>query len=157
MRLCLPLTRTTRNTPLPAIALPAAAGVHLYHAGRMRLARRGSTAKAATDVIAAAQARGTAEPWTDSSFMDVITSLQRDRQLRAAYQPDEVQFHDRCALCTAALAVYLGRPLSTFLAGELERLQREAIYQRRVLLRSQSWLRETNGSAADQLSGNRAV
>ena len=35
-------------------------------------------------------------------------------------------------MCTAALAVYLGHPLSPFLASELERLKSEAIYQNRV-------------------------
>ena len=89
--------------------------------------------EAATDVIAAAQAQGTVQPWTHPSFIDVIANLQRDRQIRASYQPDEVQFHDRCAVCTAALAVYLGHPFSPFLASELQRLQKEAIYQNRVL------------------------
>jgi predicted ATPase len=88
--------------------------------------------EAATDVIAAAHARGTDQPWTDASFIDAVASLQRDRQIRASYQPDEVQFHDRCAVCTAALAVYLGYPFSSFLAGELERVRKEAIFQKRV-------------------------
>jgi len=88
--------------------------------------------EAATDVIAAAQAQGTAQPWMRPEFMDVVASLQRDRQIRASYQPDEVQFHDRCAVCTAALAVYLGYPLSPFLADELQRIKKEAIYQNRV-------------------------
>ena len=38
----------------------------------------------------------------------------------------------RCTVCTAALAFYLGRPFSPFLAGELERVKKEAIYQRSV-------------------------
>ena len=88
--------------------------------------------EAATDVIAAAQAQGTVEPWTHPEFIDSIAKLQRDRQIRASYQPDEVQFHDRCAVCTAALAVYLGHAFSPFLTGELERLKKEAIYQNRV-------------------------
>jgi predicted ATPase len=88
--------------------------------------------EAATDVIAAAQAHGTAEPWTHPSFIDAIANLQRDRQIRASHQLDEVQFHDRCAVCTAALAVYLGYPVSPFLAGELGRIRKEAIYQTRV-------------------------
>ncbi len=87
--------------------------------------------EAATDVIAAALAQGT-EPWTHPSFIDVVANLQRERQIRASYQPDEVQFHDRCVVCTAALAVYLGYPFSPFLAGELERVRKEAIYQTRV-------------------------
>src|SRR5947209_17580256 len=88
--------------------------------------------EAATDVIAAAHAQGTVQPWAHPSFIDVIASLQRDRQVRASYQPDEVQFHDRCAVCTAALAVYLGHPFSPFLTSELERIKKEAIYQQRV-------------------------
>ena len=88
--------------------------------------------EAATEVIAAAQAQRTVQPWTHPSFIDVIANLQRDCQIRASYQPDEVQFHDRCAVCTAALAVYLGHPFSTFLASELQRLQKEAIYPDRV-------------------------
>jgi predicted ATPase len=88
--------------------------------------------EAATDVIAAAQAHGTAQPWTNPSFIDEIARLQKDRQIRATYQADHVQFHDRSAVCTAALAIYLGYPFSPFLSGELERLQREAIYEQRV-------------------------
>jgi len=88
--------------------------------------------EAATDVISALQDQGTIEPWTHPSFIDAIVHLQRDRQIRASYQPDEVQFHDRSVVCTAALAVYLGYPVSPFLATELERIQKEAIYQNRV-------------------------
>src|SRR5262249_13586593 len=88
--------------------------------------------EAATDVIAAAQANGTVQPWTHPSFIDVVANLQKDRQIRASYQPDEVQFHDRCAVCTAALTIYLGHPMSPFLVSELERVKKEGIYQDRV-------------------------
>lgn len=40
--------------------------------------------EAATDVIAAEQARGIDEPWTRPEFVDQITALQRARQLEAA-------------------------------------------------------------------------
>ena len=93
----------------------------------------GVVEEAATDVIAAAQARGTAEPWTDASFIDTVADLQRARQIRASYQPDEVQFHDRSVVCTAALAVYLGYAFSTFLSSELERIRKDAVYESRVL------------------------
>ena len=73
--------------------------------------------EAATDVIAAAQANGTIQPWMDHSFIDVVANLQRDRQIRASCQLVEVQFHDRSAVCTAALAVYLGHPFSPFLSS----------------------------------------
>jgi len=88
--------------------------------------------EAATDVIAAAQARGIAEPWTDASFIDTVADLQKQRQIRAAYQPADVQFHDRSVVCTAALAVYLGYPFSASLSNELERIKHEAVYQKRV-------------------------
>jgi predicted ATPase len=88
--------------------------------------------EAATDVIAAAHAQGTVEVWRHPSFIDAVARLQRDRQIRASHQPDEVQFHDRCVVCTAALAVHLGYPFSPFLTAELERIQIEAIYQNRV-------------------------
>jgi len=89
-------------------------------------------AEAATDVIAAAQAQGTVQPWTDPSFIDAVAGLQRDRQIRTPCQPDEVQFHDRCVVCTAALSIYLGYPVSPFLASELERIKKEAVFQDRV-------------------------
>jgi len=92
----------------------------------------GVVEEAATDVIAAAHAQGTVEPWRDPSFIDAIANLQRERQMRASHQPDEFQFHDRSVVCTAALAVHLGYPFSAFLASELERIKKEAIYQNRV-------------------------
>lgn len=88
--------------------------------------------EAATDVIAAAQAQGTAQPWEHPSFIDAIAHLQRDRQIRAACQSDDVQFHDRCIVCTAALAVYLGHAYTPSLVSELERIKKEEVYQRRV-------------------------
>jgi predicted ATPase len=88
--------------------------------------------EAATDVIAAAHAQGSLEPWKHSSFIDAIARLQTDRQIRASHQPDEVQFHDRCIVCTAALAIYLGYAFSPFLTSELERIQKEATYEKRV-------------------------
>lgn len=88
--------------------------------------------EAATDLIALAQAEGLAEVWMQPSFIDSIADLQRQRQIRASRQPDEVQFHDRSAFCTAALAAYLGHPVSGTLARELERIRADAIYQKRV-------------------------
>ncbi|MGD0212645.1 MAG: AAA family ATPase [Terriglobales bacterium] len=88
--------------------------------------------EAATDVIALEQARGAAEPWTHPSFIDSVTNLQRLRQIRPSYLPDELQFHDRSPICTAALADYLGHPVSETLSRELERITTEAIYQNRI-------------------------
>ena len=88
--------------------------------------------EAATDVIAVLQAQGMSEPWRDPGFIDAIVNLQRDRQIRASCQADKVQFHDRCVICTAALASYLGYAVSTILARELERVTKERIYEKRV-------------------------
>jgi predicted ATPase len=88
--------------------------------------------EAATDLIALAQAQGITEPWTHPSFIDSIADLQRRRQVRASGQPDAVQFHDRSAICTAALAAYLGHPVSDALSRELERIETQAIYQKHV-------------------------
>lgn len=94
----------------------------------------GVVEEAATDVIAAAQARGRSEPWSEPSFIDAVADLQRRRLIRASSHADAVQFHDRSIVCTAALAQYLGYPSSPVLASELERIRNEAIYERRVFL-----------------------
>src|ERR1039458_9283059 len=92
----------------------------------------GVVEEAATDVIALAQARGVGEIWTDPAFLDAIVSLQRERQLRAASAPDKIQFHDRSAICTAALAEYLGYPITSALASEVERIKTEKTFENRV-------------------------
>src|SRR5438874_1931655 len=75
--------------------------------------------EAATDIHALWQAKGIAEPWTRPKFIDAIVSLQRIRELRSACVTDIVQFHDRSAVCTAALADYLGFPKPQSLLREL--------------------------------------
>jgi predicted ATPase len=87
--------------------------------------------EAATDVIALQQAQGIEEPWTYPWFIDAVVDLQR-RRLRASGELADVQFHDRSAVCTAALAAYLGHPISDGLSRELERIRTEAIFQKRV-------------------------
>jgi predicted ATPase len=88
--------------------------------------------EAATDVIALKQAQGVAEPWRHPSFIDSIVELQRRRQARASNDTDGIEFHDRSAICTAALALYLGYPPSDALSRELTRLEKEGLFQRRV-------------------------
>jgi len=88
--------------------------------------------EAATDLIALEQAKGIAEPWTHPSFIDSVADLQRQRQLGASCEPDAIQFHHRSAICTAALAFYLGHHFSDGFARELERIKKEAIFQQRV-------------------------
>ena len=50
--------------------------------------------EAATDVIAAAQAQGTVEPWRQPLFIDAIARLQINEKIERPVSPDEVQFHD---------------------------------------------------------------
>jgi predicted ATPase len=88
--------------------------------------------EAATDIIALWQAQGVAEPWMLPSFIDAVASLQRQRQLRRVAGPDELEFHDRSAICTAALATYLDYPASELLSRELERIVSGNIFEKRV-------------------------
>lgn len=99
---------------------------------QLELEGYGVVEEAATDVIAVAQARGIAEPWRDASFIEAITNLQRQRLRRACHQPEDIQFHDRSPICTAALAVYLGYDFPPVLKRELERVRDEAVYERGV-------------------------
>ncbi len=89
----------------------------------------GVVEEAATDVIALEQARGIAEPWIDHGFIDRVVALQRQRRLAA---PGEIQFHDRSAFCTEALAAFLGHPSSALLQEEIGELKETGFYQRRV-------------------------
>src|SRR5579864_7179176 len=88
--------------------------------------------EAATDVIAREHMLGNPEPWMQADFIDSIVRLQKQRQLEAATSPDALQWYDRSPICTLALSRYLGYPPSPSLLEELERIEREGIYQRRV-------------------------
>jgi predicted ATPase len=92
----------------------------------------GVVEEAATDVIELWQARGIAEPWTDCAFIDAVAGLQKQRRVRAAGGADEVQFHDRSAICTAALANYLGFSVSEPLLNEVTRVVAEAVFERTI-------------------------
>jgi predicted ATPase len=89
--------------------------------------------EAATDVIALAHARGVAEPERDPVFIDTILDLQRRRQMAAAAWPGSVQIFDRSPICTYALSLFLGYPPSAALTEELDRIERERVYEPRVL------------------------
>lgn len=89
--------------------------------------------EAATDVIALHQAVGVAEPWTDMAFTDAIADLQHRRRMRAPPPGVEVQFHDRSAICTLALARHLGHSPPPILLGELRAIEAEGAFERRVL------------------------
>jgi len=88
--------------------------------------------EAATDTIALRHAQGITQPWSHAAFIDEITNLQKQRQLRVAGLGLGIQFYDRSPLCTYALSRWLGVTISTTLADEMERIRVEATYQRQV-------------------------
>jgi len=88
--------------------------------------------EAATDVIVLEHRRGNPEPWMQADFIDKITLLQKQRQIETIMCPDELQVYDRSPMCTLALSRYLGYPPSACLLEEMERIERENIYQRQV-------------------------
>lgn len=88
--------------------------------------------EAATEIIASEQRRGISEPWRQPEFIDKIVRLQRKRQLDVVSTPDGLQFYDRSPMCTYALCQHLGYPPSPALMSELERIEREHIYQRQI-------------------------
>lgn len=86
--------------------------------------------EAATDIIAMGQAQGITEPHTQPSFIDDIVNLQKHRQVQAIESTSTVQFFDRSPLCTYALSRWLGFPISTVLAAEIDRIAAERIYEK---------------------------
>jgi predicted ATPase len=90
--------------------------------------------EAATDVIAAQQARGIAEPWLCADFTDLIVALQRARQTAPVPATVRVQLFDPSPLCTLALARYLKHPVGTVLHAGVERVLREQVYECEVLV-----------------------
>lgn len=86
--------------------------------------------EAATDLIAVEQACGIPEPWKHDSFIHAVANLQKMRLQRASRLADEIQFHDRAVICTAALARYLGHPLADGFLRELEAMS--AMFEKRV-------------------------
>jgi predicted ATPase len=99
---------------------------------RLELEGYGVVEEAATDLIALAGARGVEKHWEEPGFVDDIVALQRRRQRRADAWPDEVVVFDRSPICTWALAEFLGRAPSDALQAEVERIERERVYERRV-------------------------
>lgn len=88
--------------------------------------------EAATDVIAVEIALGNPEPWRSPDFIGKIIALQRQRQLEAASAKSPVQFHDRSPVCTYALAAFLGFAPSPILLDEMARIERDAVFHKRV-------------------------
>lgn len=87
--------------------------------------------EAATEVNARMLARGLAQPHLEADFLDQILALQIER-LEAAADAGPVQFHDRSAFCTLALAEHLARPAPPSLVRELERLVAARVFEPQV-------------------------
>ncbi|HEY3800387.1 MAG TPA: AAA family ATPase [Caulobacteraceae bacterium] len=109
-------------------------------AGKTALLRRFEAAgyavveEAATDLIALTTARGHQQHWDGPDAIDNLVALQRARQIRADYWPDDVVIFDRSPICTWALAEFMGRAPSPGLVAECERIVAEGVYEPRVLL-----------------------
>ena len=88
--------------------------------------------EAATDVIALELLHDNPEPWRQPDFIDKIVRLQKERQIETSIYPETLQFYDRSPICTYALNHHLGYPPSPCLLEEMERIEREGIYQRQV-------------------------
>ena len=88
--------------------------------------------EAATDVVTYEQMQGNTAPWLQSNFIDKIINLQKQRQLQGDLASPTLQFYDRSPLCTYALAVYLGFEPSVSLLEEIERMEKNEIYENRV-------------------------
>jgi predicted ATPase len=88
--------------------------------------------EAATDVIAGEQLHGNLEPHMLPNFIDAIVRLQKHRQLEATRASGNLQWYDRSPICTLALSRLLLYVPSASLVEELERIEREQIYQKQV-------------------------
>jgi predicted ATPase len=90
--------------------------------------------EAATDIIAYEQAQGNLRPWEHPNFIDQIVHLQRQRQEQISQVSSEIiQFYDRSPICTYALATHLKYEYSLALLEEIRRIEKNQIYQKRVL------------------------
>ena len=88
--------------------------------------------EAATDVVTARLALEEAEHWADPLFIDRIAALQRQRRQAPVRPGVTVQVHDRSAVCTLALARYLGHPVPPVLEQEVAWAAGDGSFDRRV-------------------------
>jgi predicted ATPase len=88
--------------------------------------------EAVTDLITRSRARGDDERWNRPDFIDAIVREQRRRERLPVPPGAAAQVFDRSAVCTLALARYVGHPVTPQLAGEIDRIVAGRIYQPRV-------------------------
>jgi predicted ATPase len=97
------------------------------------LARRGHEVvrEAATDVVGAHPPE---DPhWERADVIEDIVALQRARELAPVAAGTTLQVFDRSPVCTLALARHVERATTRLLADELARIERDRVYERRVL------------------------
>ena len=103
--------------------------------------------EAATDVIALDDALGHDERRHDErrhddAFIDRIVRLQRQRQ--DAVGAASIVFFDRSPVCTLALSHYVGVTPTRALAGEVDRVMAEGVYENTVFfIRNQGFVQAT--------------
>ena len=112
------------------IGTPGSGKTSILHA----LKRQGYSVieESATDVIAFEPLHGNLEPWVQPDFIDKIIHLQKRSQIQTSMYSGELQFYDRSPICIFALSCHLGYPPSAYLLEEIERIEREKIYQKQV-------------------------
>jgi predicted ATPase len=88
--------------------------------------------EAATDVVTEWLALAGAEHWADPLFIDRIAALQRQRREAPVRPGVTVQVHDRSAVCTLALARYLGHPVPPVLEQEVAWATSDGSFDRHV-------------------------
>lgn len=88
--------------------------------------------EAATDIMTYKQMQDELRPWENPSFIDDIIKLQKHRQLDMSKHYSKLHFYDRSPICTYALAIHLGFKPSMNLMQEIERIQKNHIYEKRV-------------------------
>lgn len=115
------LTGTPGSGKTTLIQTLAKVGHHVIH-------------EAATEVIAIERNIGNKEPWKFESFIEKIVLLQKKRQIESNDIRHNCEFYDRSPICTYALALYLGFDVNAiaYLNEEIERIQKEDIYDKRV-------------------------
>jgi predicted ATPase len=110
--------------------------------------------EAATDVIALDFALGRGQSH-NHAFIDRIVALQRQRQRSVRAAESATVFFDRSPVCTLALSRYLGLTVSRVLAGEVDRVVAEGVYETTVFfIRNQGFIEATAArriSLADSL------
>lgn len=97
--------------------------------------------EAATDIIALDDALGHEDRSHHHAFIDKVVNLQRQRQHAVAA---DVVFFDRSPVCTLALSHYVGVEPSPLLAGEVDRVMAEGVYEKTVFfIRNQGFVQPT--------------